>query len=65
MEEKGLKAIGHGFRHPHCYLLFKTALSMQKVRSRLGHSDIQTTINIYAHLTKELFAEKFACYLRF
>ncbi|MBW5473271.1 hypothetical protein GQS76_07660 [Enterococcus gallinarum] len=38
---------------------------MQKVRSRLGHSDIQTTINIYAHLTKELFAEKFACYLRF
>jgi integrase len=58
----------HGFRHTHCSLLFEAGLSIQEVRSRLGHSDIQTTMNIYAHVTKkqkDFSAEKFARYLNF
>ena len=27
--------------------------STKDVQARLGHSDIQTTMNIYAHVTKE------------
>lgn len=58
----------HGFRHTHCSLLFEAGLSIQDVRNRLGHSDIQTTMNIYAHVTKkqkDTSAEKFARYLDF
>ncbi|MGO4065558.1 site-specific integrase [Staphylococcus pseudintermedius] len=58
----------HGFRHTHCSLLFEAGLSVQEVQSRLGHSDIQTTMNIYAHVTekqRDNVAEKFANYINF
>lgn len=42
----------HGFRHTHCSLLFDAGVEMQNVKERLGHSDIQTTMNIYTHVTK-------------
>lgn len=42
----------HGFRHTHCSLLFEAGIEMNQVKDRLGHSDIQTTMNIYAHVTK-------------
>lgn len=42
----------HGFRHTHCSLLFEASVEMHNVKKRLSHSDIQTTINIYAHVTK-------------
>jgi len=56
----------HGFRHTHCSLLFEANASIKEVQERLGHSDIQTTMNIYAHVTekkKEETAEKFANYI--
>ncbi|PCF64391.1 site-specific integrase, partial [Staphylococcus intermedius] len=58
----------HGFRHTHCSLLFEAGLSVQEVQNRLGHSDIQTTMNIYAHVTekqRDNVAEKFANYINF
>lgn len=42
----------HGFRHTHCSLLFEAGVEMNNVRDRLGHSNIKTTMNIYAHVTK-------------
>lgn len=42
----------HGFRHTHCSLLFEAGAEMHTVKDRLGHSDIQTTMNIYTHVTK-------------
>lgn len=42
----------HGFRHTHSSLLFEAGIDMQNVKDRLGHSDIKTTMNIYAHVTK-------------
>jgi len=56
----------HGLRHTHCSLLFEAEVSIQEVKERLGHSDIQTTMNIYTHVTekaKEKSAEKFAAYI--
>lgn len=58
----------HGFRHTHCSLLFEAGLSIQEVQDRLGHSDIQTTMNVYAHVTenqRDKAAEKFANYISF
>lgn len=52
-KETGLPHITiHGFRHTHCSLLFAADADMNAVKDRLGHSDIQTTMNIYAHVTK-------------
>lgn len=56
----------HGFRHTHASLLFEAGVSLKDVKSRLGHSDIQTTMNIYTHVTpqsRKETAEKFAKYI--
>lgn len=58
----------HGLRHTHCSLLFEAGASLKEVQYRLGHSDVQTTMNIYAHVTKKAKEEaiqKFASYLEF
>ena len=65
----GLENIStHGFRHTHCSLLFEAGATIKEVQDRLGHSDVQTTMNIYAHVTKktkEKTAEKFASYMNY
>ena len=58
----------HGLRHSHCSLLFEAGLSIKEVQDRLGHSDIQTTMNIYAHVTqkkRDEVADKFAEFVSF
>ena len=53
-ESKDLDPISaHGFRHTHTSVLFEAGLTPETVRLRLGHSDIETTMNIYTHVTKE------------
>lgn len=45
------------------FLLFEVGTTIKEVQERLGHEDIRTTMNIYAHVTentKEKTAEKFA-----
>ncbi|MET3634195.1 site-specific recombinase XerD [Streptococcus porcorum] len=47
-------------------MLFEAGASIKEVQERLGHEDIKTTMNIYAHVTenvKEKTAEKFAQFL--
>ncbi|MBD8036618.1 site-specific integrase [Solibacillus sp. A46] len=62
-----LKAITtHGFRHTHCSLLFEAGVTIKEVQDRLGHTDVQTTMNIYAHVSPERKTsaiDKFAHYL--
>ncbi|GAA2962842.1 site-specific integrase [Lactobacillus kefiranofaciens subsp. kefirgranum] len=56
----------HGFRHTHASLLFEAGVSMQNVKERLGHANIETTMNIYTHVTKkqkEETANQFASYM--
>lgn len=51
-EKHGLKRITlHGLRHTHCSLLFESGASIKAVQDRLGHRDIKTTMDIYAHVT--------------
>lgn len=52
----------HGFRHTHCSLLFESGFTIQEVQDRLGHSDLKTTMAIYAHVTdkqRDNMADKF------
>lgn len=56
----------HGLRHTHASLLFEAGASIKEVQERLGHSDIQMTMNIYTHVTdtlKEKTAQKFQKYI--
>jgi integrase len=39
----------HSFRHTHVTLLAVVGESMKTAQARLGHSDLETTLNIYAH----------------
>lgn len=60
------KITTHGLRHTHCSLLFEAGASIKEVQDRLGHTDVQTTMNIYAHVTqkaKEEVIQKFEKYL--
>lgn len=62
------KITAHGFRHTHCSLLFEAGVEMNDVRDRLGHATIQTTLNVYAHITESKrneTAEKFSNYIDF
>ncbi|MCK1989361.1 site-specific integrase [Lysinibacillus fusiformis] len=43
----------HGLRHTHCSLLFEAGATLKEVQDRLGHSDAQTTMNIYAHVSQK------------
>lgn len=56
----------HGFRHTHASLLFEAGASIKQVQERLGHTNINTTLEIYTHVTKEAekeSAEKFLNYM--
>ncbi|WP_369352013.1 tyrosine-type recombinase/integrase [Ligilactobacillus agilis] len=43
----------HGFRHTHASLLFASGVDAKQVQTRLGHANINITLNIYTHVTKE------------
>lgn len=51
------KVTTHGLRHTHCSLLFEAGASIKEVQDRLGHSDVKTTMDIYAHVTEKAKAE--------
>ncbi|WP_046179233.1 site-specific integrase [Domibacillus tundrae] len=57
----------HGFRHTHTSLLIEAGVGVKEIQQRLGHSDYKTTMNIYAHMTKnmeEKAAEKFSAFMQ-
>jgi len=56
----------HGLRHTHASLLFEAGASIKEVQERLGHTDIQMTMNVYTHVTntlREQTAKKFQEYI--
>ncbi len=44
----------HDLRHSNATMLLKVGVSMKIIQERLGHSLMQTTSDIYAHVTKEM-----------
>jgi integrase/recombinase XerD len=59
----GVKAHPHLLRHTHATELIRANWDMAHVQKRLGHSDIQTTVNTYVHLTDDDLAQKYQEYL--
>lgn len=43
----------HGFRHSHATNLINNNVNIVSVSRRLGHSNIQTTLNTYTHLLRD------------
>lgn len=44
----------HGLRHTHASVLLYKGANINSVSKRLGHADIQTTLDHYAHVLKEM-----------
>ena len=58
----------HGFRHTHATLLFASGMDIKQVQARLGHSNVQTTLNIYTHAIQDKqdkIGDEFARYINF
>ena len=53
----------HLLRHTHATNLIRGGWDMSYVQKRLGHSNIQTTMNTYVHLTNEDLSEEYNKYL--
>lgn len=47
----------HDLRHSNATLLLKLGVSMKVIQERLGHTLMQTTADIYAHVTKDMNTE--------
>jgi site-specific recombinase XerD len=43
----------HWFRHSHATALLLSGVPVHVVSRRLGHADVQTTLNTYAHVTED------------
>ena len=43
----------HWFRHSHATALLLAGVPVHVVSRRLGHADVQTTLNIYGHVTED------------
>jgi integrase len=43
----------HWFRHTHATALLLAAVPVHVVQRRMGHRDVQTTLNTYGHVTEE------------
>ncbi|MDN0193012.1 tyrosine-type recombinase/integrase [Bacillus stercoris] len=44
----------HSFRHTHTSLLLESEVGIKEILQRLGYTDINTTMNIYAHMTTNM-----------
>ena len=57
-EVAGLKGLTfHGLRHTAGSIWLDAGMNIKVIQERLGHKDIQTTLNIYAHLMPNADAE--------
>lgn len=44
----------HSLRQDHTSLLIDAGVGVKEIQQHLGHTDINTTMNIYAHMTKNM-----------
>lgn len=62
-KKTGIKVSPHLLRHTHATELIRQGWDMAHVQKRLGHADVQTTINTYIHLTNQDMKEEYQKYL--
>lgn len=51
--EKRKHITPHSFRHTNISLMIESNVPIAEIQRRVGHTDINTTMNIYAHMTKQ------------
>lgn len=56
-KKTGINVHPHLFRHTHATIFFKETKDIKQVQERLGHSQIQTTMNLYLHPSTEEIRE--------
>ena len=55
LQNKGLPHCRfHDLRHINATLMLKSGVNMKVCQTRLGHSDISTTMDIYSHVDTEM-----------
>jgi integrase len=55
--ELGLPPIRfHDLRHSHATILLERGVALKVIQVRLGHSNIEITSRLYAHVTEKLLA---------
>ena len=47
----------HGLRHAHASFLLEADVNIKVIQERLGHSGIQTTLDVYSHISESLESE--------
>lgn len=62
-KKTGIKVNPHLLRHTHATELIRAGWDMSYVQKRLGHADIQTTINTYIHLSDEDMRKEYDKYI--
>ena len=48
----------HNLRHTFASMLYMAGVDVLTAKEQLGHSDVQTTLNIYTHLDKQYKRKK-------
>jgi integrase/recombinase XerD len=57
-QKSGIAIHAHQLRHSHATELIRAGWDASYVQQRLGHAQVQTTINTYVHLTDEDLSQK-------
>jgi site-specific recombinase XerD len=63
-QKTGIAVHPHLFRHTHATELIRAGWDAAYVQRRLGHAQIQTTVNTYVHLTTEDLKAAYEAYLQ-
>lgn len=53
-KELGFKCSAHMLRHTHVSVLAELGVDIKSIMERLGHKDVETTLNIYTHVTENM-----------
>ena len=62
-KKTGIKVYPHLFRHTHATELVRAGWDMAHIQKRLGHANVQTTANIYLHLSDQDMKEAYQSFL--
>lgn len=52
----------HSLQHTHATMLIEAGANVKNVQMRLGHSNIQTTLQTYVHDTEKMYEQSVALF---